>query len=116
MRVPKIGPVKGYFSCDKVRPENCKKKEEKKGYLTFHPEISLKKGVVFLSLSLWMPEKIKRGVIKKNYRGYIEQCFGFRGVSKAGKARERGVQKFCQSGDRGGGVLSKGGNKHICVP
>ena len=33
------------------------------------------------------------------------------GVSKAGKARERGVQKFCQSGDRG--VLSKGGNKHM---
>ena len=41
-------PVKGYFSCDKVRPENCKKG----GYLTFHPEISFKKGVVFLSLSL----------------------------------------------------------------
>ena len=33
------------------------------------------------------------------------------GVSKAGKARERGVQKLCQSGDRG--VLSKGGNKHM---
>ena len=45
------------------------------------------------------------------YRGYIEQCFGFRGVSKAGKARKRGVQKFCQSGDRG--VLSKGGNEHM---
>ena len=53
-------PVKGYFSCDKVRPENCKKG----GYLTFHPEISFKKGVVFLSLSLWMPEKFKKGVIK----------------------------------------------------
>ena len=53
-------PVKGYFSCDKVRPENCKKG----GYLTFHPEISLKKGVVFLSLSLWKPEKFKKGVIK----------------------------------------------------
>ena len=53
-------PVKGYFSCDKVRPENCKKG----GYLTFHPEISFKKGVVFLSLSFWTPEKFKKGVIK----------------------------------------------------
>ena len=42
--------------------------------------------------------------------GYIEQCSGFRGVSKAGKARERGVQFFWQAWDRG--VLLKGGNKH----
>ena len=56
-------PVKGYFSCDKVRPENCKKG----GYLTFHPEISFKKGwFLFLSLeiSLWTPEKFIKGVIK----------------------------------------------------
>ena len=52
-------PVKGYFSCDKVRPE-----KKKGGYLTFHPEISFKKGVDFLSLSLWTPEKFKKGVIK----------------------------------------------------
>ena len=37
---------------------------------------------------------------------------GLQGRKKpAEKARERGVQKFCQSGDRG--VLSKGGNKHM---
>ena len=48
-------PVKGYFSCDKVRPENCKKR----GVFDFRPEISFKKGVVFLSLSLWTPEKFK---------------------------------------------------------
>ena len=45
--------------------------------------------MVFLSLSLWTPEKFKKGVKIKNYRGYIEQCFGFRGVSKAGKACEK---------------------------
>ena len=45
MRVPKISGKGRYFSCDKVRPENCKKKKKKKGgYLTFHPEISLQKG------------------------------------------------------------------------
>ena len=32
---------------------------KKGGYFTFHPEISLKKGVGFLSLSLWTPEKFK---------------------------------------------------------
>ena len=52
-------PVKGYFSCDKVRPENCKKG----GYLTFHLEISFKKGVVFLSLSLFgRLRNLKRGL------------------------------------------------------
>ena len=81
-------------------------------YLTFHPEISLKKVFFFsfpLSLSLWTPEKFKKGVIKylcllylkiieklvksrdqiPEIGGYIEQCSGFRGVSKAGKACEK---------------------------
>ena len=78
-------------------------------YLTFHPEISFKKGVVFFSLSLWTPEKFKKGVIKylcllylkiiekliksrdqiPEIGGYIEQCSGSRGVSKAEKACEK---------------------------
>ena len=41
-------PVKGYFSCDKVRPENCKKR----GVFDFSPGDFFKKGVVLLSLSL----------------------------------------------------------------
>ena len=42
-----------YFSCDKVRPENCKKeKRGKKGVFDFSPGDFFKKGVVFLSLSL----------------------------------------------------------------
>ena len=45
--------------------------------------------MVFLSLSLWTTEKFKKGVIKLNIGGYIEQCFGFRGDSKAGKACEK---------------------------
>ena len=36
---------------------------------------------------------------------------GLQGRKSLRKARERGVQKCCQSGDRG--VLSKGGNKHM---
>ena len=76
---------------------------------------------IFFSLSLWTPEKCKKGVIKYLCLLYLkiienliksrdqipeipasfEQCSGFRGVSKARKslrkARERGVQKFGQS-------------------
>ena len=36
-------PVKGYFSCDKVRPENCKKR----GVFDFSPGDFFKKGVFF---------------------------------------------------------------------
>ena len=56
-------PVKGYFSCDKVRPQNCKKG----GVFDFSPGDFFKEGVVFflsLSISLWTPEKFKKGVIK----------------------------------------------------
>ena len=36
---------------------------------------------------------------------------GLQGRKSLRKARERGVQKLCQSGDMG--VLSKGGNEHM---
>ena len=36
-------PVKGYFSCDKVWPENCKKR----GVFDFSPGDFFKKGVFF---------------------------------------------------------------------
>ena len=102
-------PVKGYFSSDKVRLENCFKK---RGDFTFHPEISFKKrGGFSFSLSLSK---------NKKYRGYIEQCFRFRGISKAGKACKKpakggwGVgQIFCQSGDRG---CYQRERTSICVP
>ena len=97
--------VKGYISRDKVPPENCKKKGV---YMTFHPEISFKKGVLF-SLSLFgLLRNLKRGykislfTLFENQRKLInsrdqipeipasfEQCSGFRGVSKAGKACEK---------------------------
>ena len=59
-------PVKDTF---RVRPENCKKKKKKKKggggegvYLTFHPEISNKKGV-FFSLSIFgLLRNLKRGL------------------------------------------------------
>ena len=60
-------PVKGYFSRDKVRPENCKKKKKKKkkSVFDFSPgDFFLKGGVLFFSLSLWTPEKFRKGVIK----------------------------------------------------
>ena len=105
-------PVKGYFSCDKVRPENCKKG----GYLTFHPEISLKRGWFFF-LSLFGRLRNLKGDYKMKYRGYIEQCSGFRGVSKAGKACE----KPAKGGFRNvvspeiGGCFQREGTS-ICVP
>ena len=104
-------------------------------YLTFHPEISFNRFFFSLSLSLCTPEKFKKGVIKylcllylkiigkliksreqiPEIGGYIEQCSGFRGVSKAGKACEKpakgGFRNCWQSWDYRG-VLSKGGNKH----
>ena len=40
-------PVKGYFSCDKVRPENCKKR----GVFDFSPGDFFKKGVFFFFFS-----------------------------------------------------------------
>ena len=49
--------VKGYFSCNKVRPENWKKR----GVFDFSPGDFFKKGVFFLFLSsLWTPEKLFR--------------------------------------------------------
>ena len=98
-------PVKGYFSCDKVRPENCKKG----GYLTFHPEISFKKGWFFflsLSISLWTPEKEKKGGggYEIKHRGYIEQCSGFSGSlrqEKPAKSPRKGGSEIL-SGDMGG--------------
>ena len=97
-------------------------------YLTFHPDISLKKGVFFSLFSLWTPEKFNKGVIQylcllylkiiekwSIDRGYIEQCSGFRGVSKAEKACEKpgkgGFRNF-GSPESMRGVLSKGGNEH----
>ena len=63
MRVPKISGKGVLFVRQSPAPELYKKKKGG-GYLTFHPEISFKKGVFFLSLSLWTPEKFKKGVIK----------------------------------------------------
>ena len=61
-------------------------------------------------------EKKKKN--KTNYRGYIEQCFGFRGVSKAGKAYEKpakgGFRNFVSP--EIGGCFQREGTKHICVP
>ena len=53
-------PVRGTFRGTKSGPRIVFL--NKGGYLTFHPEISFKKGVGFLSLSLWTPEKLKRGI------------------------------------------------------
>ena len=51
-------PVKGYFSCDKVRPEKCKKR----GVFDFSPGDFSQKGVFFCFFlsSLWTPEKLFR--------------------------------------------------------
>ena len=97
-RTPCVLPkcrVKGYFSCDKVRPENCKKR----GVLTFHPEISLKRGC-FLFFSL-IP--LDSWEIISNLEGYIEHFSWFRGVSKAGKAREKPAKRPRRARERGFG-------------
>ena len=105
-------PVKGYFSCDKVRPENCKKG----GYLTFTRRFLLKRGWFFF-LSLFGRMRNLKGGYKIKYRGYIEQFFGFRGVSKAGKACEKpakGGFRNCVSPEIGGCFQREGTS--ICVP
>ena len=63
MRVPKISG-KGVLFVRQSPARELYLKKRGGGYLTFHPEISFKKGVFFLSLSLWTPEKFKKGVIK----------------------------------------------------
>ena len=101
-------------------------------YLTFHPEISFKKGVCFYPLFLWTPEKFKKGVIKYLCLLYLkiikkliksraqipeipasfEQCSGFRGVSKGGKACEKpanGVFRNFGCPEIGEGVLQREG-------
>ena len=86
-------PVKGYFSCDKVRPENCIKKKGGGGIWLFTRRFLLKRGCFFFLSLFGRLRNLKRGfgykILKKNYSGYIEQRFGFRGVSKAGKAYEK---------------------------
>ena len=90
-------PVKGYFSCDKVRPENCKKK--KGGYLTFTRRFLLKRGWFFF-LSLFGRMRNLKGGYKIKYRGYIEQFFGLRGVSKAAKSLRKACEKPAKGGFR----------------
>ena len=99
-------PVKGYFSCDKVRPENCKKR----GVFDFSPGDFFKKGVFFLfsliSLDSWE--------IIPNLGGYIEHFSWFRGVSKAGKAREMPTKRgFGNIGSPQIGGASERGNEHM---
>ena len=50
------------------------------------------------------------------YRGYIEQCFGFRGVSKAGKACEKPAKGGCRKfvSPEIGGCFQREGTS-ICV-
>ena len=103
-------PVKGYFSCDKVRPENCKKR----GELTFHPEISLKRGCFFffslISLDSWE--------IIPNLGGYIEHFSWFRGVSKAEKACNKPAKGGFENvgSPQIGGAFKKMEQAYICVP
>ena len=52
-------PVKGYFRATKSGPRIVKKGGGV--YLTFHPEISFKRGCFFLSL--WTSENFEKGVI-----------------------------------------------------
>ena len=57
-----------------------------------------------------------KGGYKIKYRGYIEQFFGFRGVSKAGKACEKpakGGFRNCVSPEIGGCFQREGTS--ICV-
>ena len=92
--------VKGYFSRNKLRHENCKKG----GVFDFSP-----KGVVFFLSFFGLLRNKKKGVIKYLCLLYLkiinnliksraqipeipasfEQCSGFRGVSKAGKGCEK---------------------------
>ena len=59
-------PVKGYFSRDNVRPENCILK--KGGVFDFSPGDFLKRGGVFFSLSLKGGYKISLFTLFENHR------------------------------------------------
>ena len=98
MRVPKIAGKGVLF----VRQSPAR--EKKGGYLTFTRRFLLKRGGFSFSFSLEAWE-FNKGGYKIKYRGYIEQCFGFRGVSKAGKACEKpakGGFRNCVSPEIGG--------------
>ena len=133
MRVPSISG-KGVPSRDKVRPENCQKGGVFDIWLLTR-RFLLKRGCVFFSLFLWTPEKFKKGVTKylsllylkiikyliksraqiPEFPASFEQCSGFRGISKVGKACEKPAKGMFinvgLSGERG--VFSKEENKRI---
>ena len=104
-------------------------------YLTYHPEISFKKGVFFFPLFLWTPEKFKKGVIKYLCLLYLkiiknlikswaqipeipasfEQCSGFRGVSclKPVKSPQKGVFRNVGCPEIGGCFQREGTSIHV---
>ena len=93
-------PVKGYFRATKSGPRIVKKKGV---YLTFHPEISLKRVFFFFKSHLF-------GLLRNysEFRGYIKHFSGFKGVSKAGKAREKPAKMFGNVGSpQIGGAFKK---------
>ena len=90
MRVPKISGKGGTFRATKSGPRIVKKK--KRGVFDFSPGDFFKKGVVFLSLSLWTPEKFKKGVINKNIGGTLSSVLDLGGSPRQEKPAKGGFR------------------------